>query len=216
MRYQKFISEASAPLWSHFEDADCKGDFSFNFEFERAEDRVKLMIDPIIVSSFLKKQLKSRKIRLVMSLSCRATYQYSDISIGYKGRQSIELKTDDFFGKVYLTMVAYNGQKELEIDKKELQGIFEGASLKIAPGTIIAVSNEEFIDFNQAPKPLDVSFFALALSDEMAANEFKVVAGDTRVTIVAGSTCYKQLIANRNNGYLDRCSTFLPCTFRHF
>lgn len=201
MRYQRLIAEASVPLWTYFEDADCKGDFSFSFETEITEDTVIVSITPTIESSFLKSKLEAREIKLAVALSCRSTYEYSDIPIGFKDIQDIELKKGDFFGRVHLTMIAYSLVDGLKIDKKELQGLYQDANIKLDAGTILAVSNEEFIDFSQPPRPLDVSFFELALSEELPETEYQVIPGSTRVTISAGTAAYQQLVANRGVGH---------------
>ena len=202
MRYQNFLDASSYPLWSHFEDADCKGDFSFELTDQvENETGTKLVFKPTIASTFLRENIEKRKIRLIMSLSCQATYEYSEMQLGMEEEQEIQLEDKKLFGNVYLTMLAFSCASDLKYPADELDGIYSGSELTVEEGAILAVSNELLVKKEPQPQPLDVSFFELQLSDELDPMLYEVdTSGDSRVVIKAGREVYDKLDYNRSLG----------------
>ncbi|MDC0433175.1 hypothetical protein OAL88_00670 [bacterium] len=202
MRYQNFLNASSYPLWSHFEDADCKGDFSFELTDQvENETGTKLIFKPTIASTFLRENIEKRKIRLIMSLSCQATYEYSEMQLGMEEEQEIQLENKNLFGNVYLTMLAFSCASDLKYPADELDGIYRDSDLFAEEGAILAISNELQVNLEPQPQPLDVSFFELELANDIDPELYEVdTSGDSRVVIKAGREVYEKIDYNRSLG----------------
>lgn len=217
MRYQKLISESATPLWSSRDDGDCVGDFSFDYTYsEESDDEIRLCIQSSIVSEHFKQCIRARKARLIMAISCPATYEYVEYPVGLDGVVNIPLRYSHFFGSVYLTMLAYSCVDVFEFPPEVLRGAYSNSSnVFAAEGTIIAVSNEETISLEPEPKPLDVSFFELQLSDSLPARvfDFDTSSQDNRVVIRAGNEIFNKIQNNRETNIgrsLNLSSVYFP------
>ena len=202
------------PVLSNF-TGDFKGaDFSVDLKIEEnyKEGKIKINFECKVSEEAVSDLVKQKKGKFGFFVVCLDTH-YNKLEVVDINQGSFELLLMDFHGKVRLRPVIWVEEEVGDFKSENLHDEFGAEPLKLIPGEIIAVGEEELINIDQEKLAPWDTIFTLARNDEVPAGQIMVQTDDDKIKILASSGTYTfiyQLRANPTGQIILLNSVYFP------
>lgn len=188
------------PVLSDFTGDFKGGHFSFDFKIEEnyKEEKIKIYFECSISEKAITDLLDSKKGKFGVFVVCLDTHHNKleevDIKKGF-----FEIPLFDLHGRVRIRPIVWIEDVVGAFESDNLHDEFGGGPIKLIPGEIIAVAEEQIIIIDPGKLAPWETIFSLAKSDEVPVGQFMVQTDEDKIRILAASSTFTFINQLRNN-----------------
>lgn len=200
------------PVLSTYSDDYQTGLFDCNFEVQLDDETVSLEVELTLNCLDLEQLVEDGAAGTGFFLICPRTYLNRQIEMA-PGKATHDFKASQLFGTVQIQPVIWSkearpGWKSKYLHREYSQGV------DLPDATVLAVGEEQRFSVDRAQlKPFE-TIFALAISDEVPAGQFRIDTGESKIRILADRKTKETIEEMREVGETGRSvilnSVYLP------
>ena len=188
------------PVLSDFTRDFKGGQFSADFIIEEnyKEEKIKIFFDCKISEKAITVLLESKKAKFGFFVICLETHYNRLEEVDIK-KTFFEISLRHLHGRVRIRPVVWVEDVVDAFESDNLHDEFGGGPIKLVPGEIIAVAEEQVIIIDPEKLAPWETIFTLAKSDEVPVGQFMVQTDEDKIKILAASSTYTFIHQLRNN-----------------